>query len=195
MEHDSSFGYDDRGFLTGKILVAMPHLSDPRFDHTVIYVCGHDSQGAMGLIVNKLLPSVSFLELISQMGIDTLEEGREVPVHYGGPVEVGRGFVLHSTDYLSDSTVIIENGYAMTATLDILRAIANEQGPSRAILALGYVGWGAGQLEQEIHQNGWLMIDADMDLIFSQELELKWREALASIGVDPSILSIDVGHA
>jgi len=121
--------------------------------------------------------------------------GREVPVHYGGPVEVVRGFVLHSTDYLSDSTVIIENGYAMTATLDILRAIANEQGPSRAILALGYVGWGAGQLEQEIHQNGWLMIDADMDLIFSHDLELKWREALASIGVDPSILSMDVGHA
>lgn len=181
--------------LTGKVLVAMPFLSDPRFTHAVIYVCGHDAQGAMGLIVNKGLPTVSFEELLAQMNVDVSHIAAQVPVHYGGPVEVGRGFVLHSSDYTSESTVLIENGFAMTATLDILRAIAHNEGPRDILLALGYVGWGSGQLEHEIQENGWLTIEANSDLIFGRDLEGKWRQALATLGIDPAVLSLEIGHA
>ena len=181
--------------LTGKLLIAMPFLSDPRFTHAVIYVCGHDAQGAMGLMVNKGLPAVSFEELLAQMNVDVSTVASTVPVHYGGPVEVGRGFVLHSSDYAAESTVLIENGFAMTATLDILRAIAVNEGPRDILLALGYVGWGAGQLEHEIQENGWLTIEADSALIFDQDLEAKWRQALATLGIDPAVLSLEIGHA
>jgi len=181
--------------LTGKILIAMPFLSDPRFSQTVIYVCGHDSQGAMGLIVNKGLPTVTFKDLLTQMDVTFSESSEQIPVQYGGPVEVGRGFVLHSNDYMSESTVLIENGFAMTATLDILRAMALNQGPRDTLLALGYVGWSAGQLENEIQQNGWLPIEANEELVFGQDLENKWRQALATLGIDPAGLSFEIGHA
>lgn len=181
--------------LTGKVLVAMPFLSDPRFTHAVIYVCGHDAQGAMGLIVNKGLPTVTFEELLAQMSVDVSHIAAQIPIHYGGPVEVGRGFVLHSSDYASESTVLIESGFAMTATLDILRAIAHNEGPRDIFLALGYVGWGSGQLEQEIQENGWLTIEANPDLIFGRDLEGKWRQALATLGIDPAVLSLEIGHA
>jgi putative transcriptional regulator len=189
------FSLQDDYNLTGKILIAMPFLSDPRFTHAVIYVCGHDAQGAMGLIVNKGLPSVSFEELLTQMKVDVSTVASQVPVHYGGPVEVGRGFVLHSSDYATESTVLIESGFAMTATLDILRAIAMNEGPRDILLALGYVGWGAGQLEHEIQENGWLTIEADPALIFDHDLEGKWRQALATLGIDPAVLSLEIGHA
>lgn len=185
----------DKFSLTGKILVAMPFLSDPRFSHTVIYVCGHDSQGAMGLIVNKGLPAVTFEELLSQMEIEIPNIKRKIPIQYGGPVEIGRGFVLHSSDYMSEATVLIENGFAMTATLDILRAVALNEGPQQTLLALGYVGWASGQLEHEIQENGWLAIDANPELIFGPDLENKWRQALASLGIDPASLSFEIGHA
>lgn len=181
--------------LTGKLLIAMPFLPDPRFSHTVIYVCGHDAQGAMGLIVNKGLPAVTFEELLTQMEVDMTPVAAHIPIHYGGPVEVGRGFVLHSSDYVSESTVLIENGFAMTATLDILRAIAINEGPRNTLLALGYVGWGSGQLEHEIQENGWLTIDANPELIFGSDLDNKWRQALASLGIDPAGLSFEIGHA
>jgi putative transcriptional regulator len=184
-------GYD----LTGKILIAMPFLPDPRFTHAVIYICGHDAQGAMGLIVNKGLPAITFEELLTQMEVDISTIATQVPIHYGGPVEVGRGFVLHSSDYVSESTVLIENGFAMTATLDILRAIALNEGPRETLLALGYVGWGAGQLEHEIQENGWLTIDASPELIFGSDLDGKWRQALATLGIDPAGLSFEIGHA
>ncbi|MBM3468449.1 MAG: YqgE/AlgH family protein [Alphaproteobacteria bacterium] len=173
----------------------MPFLSDPRFSQTVIYVCGHDSQGAMGLIVNKGLPTVTFKDLLTQMDVTFSESSEQIPVQYGGPVEVGRGFVLHSNDYMSESTVLIENGFAMTATLDILRAMALNQGPRDTLLALGYVGWSAGQLENEIQQNGWLPIEANEELVFGQDLENKWRQALATLGIDPAGLSFEIGHA
>lgn len=189
------FSLQDDYDLTGKILIAMPFLSDPRFTHAVIYVCGHDAQGAMGLIVNKGLPAVTFEELLIQMNVDVSNIAPQVPVHYGGPVEIGRGFVLHSSDYASESTVLIENGFAMTATLDILRAIAQNEGPRDTLLALGYVGWGSGQLENEIQENGWLTIEADPDLIFGSDLENKWRQALATLGIDPAVLSFEIGHA
>lgn len=181
--------------LTGKILIAMPFLSDPRFTHSVIYICGHDAQGAMGLIINRKLPSITFKELLNQMDVPVSSVAKEIPIHYGGPVEIGRGFVLHSSDYISESTVIIQEGLAMTATLEILRAIATNQGPRQILLALGYVGWNTGQLEQEIQENGWLTLDADVDLIFGPDLDNKWRQALATLGIDPSVMSLEVGHA
>jgi putative transcriptional regulator len=185
----------DRYDLTGKLLISMPFLSDMRFSHTVIYICGHDSQGAMGLIVNKGLPSVTFEELLEQMEVSIPTIEKKVPIHYGGPVEIGRGFVLHSSDYVSEATVIIENGFAMTATLDILRAMALDEGPEQALLALGYVGWGSGQLENEIQENGWLSIDANSELIFGTDLDNKWRQALATLGIDPGSLSFEIGHS
>lgn len=181
--------------LTGKILIAMPFLPDPRFSHAVVYVCGHDAQGAMGLIVNKSLPAVTFEELLAQMGVDISVIRAQIPIHYGGPVEIGRGFVLHSPDYASESTVLIDDHFAMTATLDILRAMAINKGPRDRLLALGYVGWSAGQLEQEMQENGWLTIDASPDLIFAPDLDNKWRQALATLGIDPAVLSFEVGHA
>ena len=195
MTEQETLDLKDRYDLTGKLLVAMPFLPDPRFSHAVIYICGHDEDGAMGLIINKGLPAVTFEELLSQMEVDVNAIDNQVPIHYGGPVEIGRGFVLHSSDYLSESTVIIENGFAMTATLDILRALAVNEGPNQSILALGYVGWGAGQLENEIQENGWLTIDATPELIFGSNLENKWREALATLGIDPAGLSFEIGHA
>jgi putative transcriptional regulator len=189
------FFLDDDHSLSGKVLISMPLLQDPRFTYVVIYVCGHDAHGAMGLIVNKALPTVTFEELLIQMDLVSSNPPREIPIHYGGPVEVRRGFVLHSSDYISDSTVIIENGFAMTATLDILRAIAGDKGPKQSLIALGYVGWGAGQIESEIQDNGWLIMEANQKLVFGDDLEGKWRFALGSLGIDPAGLSFDVGHA
>jgi putative transcriptional regulator len=194
MEQDSSSS-QEKYDLTGKILVALPFLSDPRFSHAVIYVCGHDAQGAMGLMVNKVLPTVTFEELLAQMEIDISAPTTQIPIHYGGPVDVGRGFVLHSSDYTSESTVLIDNGFSMTATLDILRAIALKQGPREILLALGYVGWSSGQLEQEMQENGWLAIDATPEIIFGSDLGNKWRQALATLGIDPAGLSLEIGHA
>jgi putative transcriptional regulator len=158
-------------------------------------VCGHDEQGAMGLIVNKVLPTVTFQELLEQMEIEISTLEAKIPIHYGGPVDVGRGFVLHSSDYTSESTVLIDNSFSMTATLDILRAIALKQGPREILLALGYVGWGSGQLEHEIQENGWLTIDASPEIIFGSDLDNKWRQALATLGIDPAGLSLEIGHA
>lgn len=181
--------------LTGKLLIAMPFLPDPRFSHAVIYICGHDAQGAMGLIVNKGLPTVSFDDLLTQMEVEMDVIKAQIAIHYGGPVDVGRGFVLHSNDYVSESTVQIDSGFAMTATIDILRAMASNEGPHESLLALGYVGWSAGQLEQEIQENGWLTIDATAELVFGTDLDNKWRLALASLGIDPASLSFEIGHA
>jgi putative transcriptional regulator len=187
-------GIDDYSF-TGKLLVAMPYMSDPRFSHAVIFVCGHDEKGTMGIIINKPLPTVSFHDLMEQLGLTPSTNMEKINIHYGGPVEIGRGFVLHTDDYVSDSTVIVDNGFALTATLDILRALASDRGPQKAILALGYVGWGAGQLEREIQENGWISIEPTPEIVFSPDLENKWVAALASIGVNPAILSLESGHA
>jgi putative transcriptional regulator len=149
----------------------------------------------MGLILNKNLPTVTFAELLAQMNLAFPSPQKEILIHYGGPVEMGRGFVLHSSDYMSESTVVIESGFAMTATLDILRAIATDQGPRQSLIALGYVGWGAGQIESEIQDNGWLIADANPELIFGKNLGDKWRYALGILGIDPVGLSIESGRA
>lgn len=184
-----------RGFLTGKLLIAMPFLEDHRFQETVIYICGHDETGAMGLIINKPLSSVSFKDILLQMDLEINSSLPDIAIHYGGPVEIGRGFVLHTADYLAESSVIISDNFALTATLEILRAISNHRGPQQAILGLGYVGWGAYQLETEIQNNGWLVVDAKPEIVFNPVIESTWHDAMASIGVNPKNIHIDFGHA
>ena len=186
----------EKGYLTGKLLVATPFLFDSRFFHSVIYICGHDANGAIGLVINRLLPSISFEELLRQ--IDVLEFPQSIPdvsIYYGGPIEMGRGFVLHTNDYQSNSTVPIDDSISITATLDIIKAIAQGNGPDKSLLALGYTGWISGQLEQEIMDNSWLSIDPSTSLIFDMPIDEKWRGSMASIGVDPAILSMESGHA
>lgn len=189
-------------FLDSRMLIAMPGMSDPRFDRSLIYVCAHSENGAMGIIVNKLIPMMSFLDLISSLDIVPDERHRDqnsvfqMAVQFGGPVEPERGFVLHTSDYFTtDSSLPITERIALTATLDILRAMANGQGPTRAILALGYAGWAPGQLEDELGRNGWLDCDADDELLFGNKHEDKYMSALRKIGVDPAMLSSDAGHA
>lgn len=190
-------------YLDGQLLVAMPLMSDRRFARSVIYLCAHSEDGAMGLIINQRAPNIGFPDLLSRLGIvppnsrtDISADIQGMPVHVGGPVETGRGFVLHSSDYfVSDSTLPIDSGISLTATIDILKAIASGDGPDRAILALGYSGWSAGQLESEIQSNGWLHCPADADLIFDADLDAKYDRALAKIGIDPSHLVSDAGHA
>ena len=191
------------GYLDGQLLIAMPVMSDPRFARSVIYLCAHSEDGAMGLIINQRASHISFPDLLERLGIATeeaedgiAEDTGSLSIHVGGPVETGRGFVLHSSDYFAeDSTLTIEDGVCLTATLDILKAIAAGSGPDRAILALGYAGWSPGQLEIEIQANGWLNCPADPDLIFDKNLETKYARALAKIGIDPSHLVSDAGHA
>ena len=190
-------------YLDGQMLVAMPSMSDDRFARAVIYICAHSQDGAMGIIVNHPVQKVSFSEILVQLDVLPADDAIRlpaaigaVPVVKGGPVETGRGFVLHSDDYfVDDSTLPIDNGVALTATLDVLRAIAQGSGPRKAVLALGYAGWSPGQLESEIQANGWLNCPADAYLIFDPGMDKKYERALRKIGIDPSMLSGEAGHA
>lgn len=181
--------------LMGNLLIAMPSIQDPRFEKSVIYMCAHSAEGAMGLVVNRVLDSLSFPDLLEQLGIESrgLDDG--IHVHFGGPVESGRGFVLHSADYMQDASLMVDDDIALTATLDILRAIAAGTGPRQSLLALGYAGWGPGQLDLEIKSNGWLHVHPDADLVFGRDLASKWERAVRKIGIDPRMLSEDAGHA
>ncbi|HEX3440348.1 MAG TPA: YqgE/AlgH family protein [Pseudolabrys sp.] len=182
--------------LTGQLLVAMPQMTDPRFARSVVYICAHSEEaGAMGLVVNKLLQSLTMDELFAHLKLGPAQLNRSRPVHFGGPVEPGRGFVLHTAEYREESTLPVSDGFAVTATLDILRAIGRGEGPQRSLLALGYAGWAPGQLDSEIQANGWLSVDADVDLVFDQDADGKWQRALAKLGVDLTMLSTDAGHA
>jgi putative transcriptional regulator len=181
--------------LTGQLLVAMPHMADSRFARSVVYLCAHSAEGAMGLVVNRLIDSLSFHSLLDQLGLEANGDALEMPVHFGGPVESSRGFVLHSADYIQDSTLVIDEDIALTATIDVLKAIASGDGPKERVLALGYAGWGAGQLDAEIQANGWLMVPADHELVFGLNNDTKWERAMAKIGIDLSLLSTEAGHA
>jgi putative transcriptional regulator len=191
------------GYLDGQFLIAMPSMSDRRFARAVIYMCAHSTQGAMGLIVNQRAPHISFPELLEKLSIGSgprsaamRPELAEMDVHVGGPVDSGLGFVLHSSDYFAeDSTLPINDDVSLTATVEILRAIASGNGPNRAILALGYAGWRPGQLEDEIQANGWLHCPADLDLLFDRNLDHKYERALSKIGINPSHLVNEAGHA
>lgn len=190
-------------YLDGQLLVAMPGMVDERFYRTVIYVCAHSPEGAMGIVLNKPAADLRFPDLLVQLDIIPASDVIRLPdrvgrmqVLMGGPVETSRGFVLHSPDFFLDqSTLPIDDGICLTATIDILRAIARGEGPASAVLALGYAGWGAGQLEAEIQSNGWLTCPADPDLIFSLGLEQKYERALRGLGIDPAMLSTTAGHA
>ncbi|MFD2204342.1 YqgE/AlgH family protein [Kiloniella antarctica] len=182
-------------FLTGKLLIAMPQMTDPRFTHSVIYICAHNEDGAMGLVLNQLVKSITFHDLMEQLDIKKPTPNSEVRVHFGGPVESGRGFVLHSNEYQQDGTMLVAESIAMTATIDILNDIANNEGPDKSLLALGYAGWGPGQLNDELHQNGWLVADYDDDILFGSDLQNKWDLAMSKIGIDPNCLSFESGHA
>ena len=192
-----------RSYLDGQLLLAMPGMTDQRFVRSVIYVCAHSSDGAMGIIINRKSRRVTFNELLVQLdvvkdgdGIRLPPAAGGVPVLRGGPVEMQRGFVLHSPDYGGDdSTLSIDDSVSLTATIDILRAIADGRGPERALLALGYAGWAAGQLESEIQENGWLSCPADADILFDVDFEGKYTRAMQTMGIDPAMLASTAGHA
>lgn len=192
-----------RSYLDGQCLIAMPGMSDTRFSRSVVYVCAHSEDGAMGIIVNKPAADTRFPDLLVQLDVIPSDEAIRLPsqaekmqVLRGGPVETKRGFVLHSADFfLESATLPIDDGICLTATLDILRAIAVGSGPENAVLALGYAGWGAGQLESEIQSNGWLHCAADTGLLFDDVIDTKYRRALNKIGIDPAFLSREAGHA
>jgi putative transcriptional regulator len=194
---------DPASYLDGQLLIAMPVMEDERFARSVIYVCAHSSEGAMGIIVNRPAGSIDFPELLVQLEIIKKSEQIKLPenaesmkILKGGPVETGRGFVLHSSDFfIEDATLPIDEGICLTATVDILRAIAKGGGPKHAILALGYAGWAPGQLEDEIQGNGWLHCAADEELIFGGDVEAKYTRALNKIGIEPGMLSNEAGHA
>jgi putative transcriptional regulator len=192
-----------RGYLDGQMLIAMPAMRDERFLRSVIYVCAHSSEGAMGIVVNQPAANINFSDLLVQLEVIPAADLIQLPpragmvkVLKGGPVETGRGFVLHSADFfIENSTLPIDEGICLTATLDILKAIARGKGPESAVLALGYAGWAAGQLENEIQENGWLHCSADPELIFGPDTEGKYGKALRKIGIDPGMLSSESGHA
>ena len=188
-------GTTEDGYMTGQLLIAMPTMSDPRFERTVIYMCAHSADGAMGLVVNKQADEIDFPELLNQLEIETEGVKNPIPVLGGGPVETGRGFVLHSLDYRQDSTLEVSDEVGLTATVDILRSIAEGEGPAHSLLTLGYAGWSAGQLDDEIQANGWLNVSADVSLLFDGALGEKWDRAVRKVGIDPSFLSADAGHA
>lgn len=194
-------------YLDGQLLLAMPSMTDPRFDRSVIYICSHSEDGAMGLVINSSAVNIDFPGLLDQLGVEQDPEQpsdnpfsptgsiEEIPLHAGGPVEIGRGFILHSADYVQDTTLIISETVALTATVDILAAIAQGEGPKNFIVALGYTGWGKGQLEEEINRNSWLNIEPDEELLFRTDLDLKWPRAMAKLGVDITMLSSSAGNA
>lgn len=182
--------------IAGKLLVAMPDMGDPRFARSVIFMCDHSDERAMGLIVNKPSRDLRFNDLLMQLDIPKARRENQINVHVGGPVDYGRGFVLHGADYHSrDSTMRVEGGFGLTATLDILEDISQGDGPQDCILAMGYAGWGPGQLEGEIQRNGWLLCDADPELIFSPDNDAKWSRALELMGINPLLLSPGGGSA
>lgn len=188
---------DDMGpsFLDGQVLIAMPDMQDPRFARSVVYLCAHSEEGAMGLIVNKVVEDLNWKDLFDKINIPIGSVNGPKKICFGGPVDIERGFLLHSSDYYSEgATLRVDDGVSMTATIEILQDIAMGRGPDQVTLALGYAGWGAGQLEAELQMNGWLMCDADDILLFDPNHEAKWDRALTKLGINPAMLASG-GHA
>lgn len=181
--------------LIGQVLIAMPSMSDPRFAQSVIYMCAHSGEGAMGIAVNRPLAAPSFTDLLRQLKVSPVPPAREIILCSGGPVDNARGFVLHTSDWTDDASLRVDDTMALTASLDILKAIATGGGPRQSLLALGYAGWGPGQLDQEIQRNTWLTAPADAALLFDADHDTKWRRALAKLRINPALLSPTAGHA
>jgi putative transcriptional regulator len=177
------------------LLIAMPALSDQNFHRCVIYLCAHTGEGAMGIVVNRPLAAPSFQDLLKQLNVEPVPPARTIRLLSGGPVDNARGFVLHTADWTSESSLRVDDRLALTASLDVLKAIAGGGGPRDGILALGYAGWGPGQLDRELQANAWLTAPADLSILFDAEHETKWRRALATLRVDPMLLSGAAGHA
>jgi putative transcriptional regulator len=183
-------------FLEGKLLIALPGMSDPRFEKSVIFMCAHSADGAMGLIINKPIEGLGFQDLVQNLDIRVTSNAPDAPVLFGGPVDTGRGFVLHSSEYKSgEGTMPVTSEISLTATLDILRAMAQGEGPEHSAFTLGYAGWGPGQIENEIRLNGWVHCDADSKIIFDTDMDGKWGAALRKLGIDLSLLSANSGRA
>ena len=185
----------EEGWLSGQILVAMPSMQDPRFAQSVIYLCAHSADGAMGLVLNRPVENLSFDELLKQLSIEPVPPARRIQVQAGGPVEQVRGFVLHTADWVQEGSLRVNELMALTASIDVLREIAKGGGPRRGLLALGYAGWGPGQLDREISENAWLSVPSDESLIFGEDYAAKWRGALAKLKIDPLLLSGSAGRA
>jgi putative transcriptional regulator len=185
----------DLRFLTGQLLIAMPLMDDERFMQAVIFLCAHSHEGAMGLVLNRPLARPRFNDLIRKFNISDVSPAREIRICSGGPLDHGRGFVLHTSDWQSEDTLEVDDDHALTASLDVLRAVAEGGGPRECLLALGYASWEAGQLDYEIQQNIWLTAPADNQILFDTLYETKWRRALGKLGIDPALLSTKAGHA
>lgn len=186
---------DNSGYLTGQLLIAMPQMQDTRFERSVIYMCVHNEDGAMGLVVNRLSDDMTFTDLLEQVGVERNRDTASLPIHIGGPVETGMGFVLHTSDYEQASTIKVSDSISLTHTIEILKDIAEGRGPRQAMLALGYAGWGAGQLDSEIQANSWLNVPADESIVFDEMQQDKWERSIAKLGFDISLLSGEAGHA
>jgi putative transcriptional regulator len=183
------------GLLTGQLLIAMPTMATPHFTQAVIYVCAHTPEGAMGIVLNRPLASPSFGDLLEQLEVTPVPPVRRIDLFRGGPVDAARGFVLHTSDWTGDGSLMVDRDVALTASLDVLKAIADGGGPARGFLALGYAGWGPGQLDREMQENAWLSAPASVDLLFDTQHDTKWRRAMAILKVDPILLSGSAGHA
>jgi putative transcriptional regulator len=196
MTHRASTAREEEtGHMTGQLLIAMPFMTTPHFVQSVIYMCAHTAEGAMGLVINRPLASPSFGDLLQQLEVLPAPPLRQIDLFRGGPVDSARGFVLHTSDWTGDGSLIVDHDVALTASLDVLKAIADGGGPARGMLALGYAGWGPGQLDREMQENAWLSAPADVDLIFDGDHDSKWRRAMAILKVDPVLLSGIAGHA
>lgn len=182
-------------YLTGQLLIAMPAMADPRFTHSVIYMCAHTPDGAMGLVLNRPIVKPTFDDLLKQLQVAPLPPVRQIKLCAGGPVENARGFVLHTNDWTGEGSLQVDKTMALTASLDVLKVIAEGGGPRECVLALGYAGWGPGQLDEEFQQNAWLSAPADETLLFDDGHDTKWRRALAKLHIDPLLLSHTAGHA
>lgn len=203
--YDDTFGTERRGsmekggYLSGKLLIATPAMGDPRFDHAVIYLCAHDENGAMGLVINHVMPDIGFKDLVGQLKIQSdikIDLGAlNLRVMSGGPVETARGFLLHSHEFAHADTLRVDNMVGITGTVEALRDVVRGQGPEKMMFVLGYAGWGEGQLEAELQDNAWLVVDCDADLLFNAPPEDKWKRAVGKLGFDPSMLSITSGRA
>lgn len=192
---------DSLSNLTGQLLIAMPGMSDPRFHHGVVFICAHDPNGTMGLVINQPLPGLHLKDFMDQLQLEvsglTIPDSPSLsmPVYGGGPVEGQRGFLLHSGDYRQQDTVVIGDEYGVTGTVEAIKALATEKGPARALFILGYAGWGAGQLEEELKQNSWLIVEPEPDIVFHANPEEKWALAYQQIGINPGLISREAGSA